>query len=111
MNPSFELQRNYLIIRVRGELDHCMADQIRLKSDTYLEGTRIRHVIFDFQGATFMDSSGIGVIMGRYKQVRRMNGKLYAVNMNDAILRIVKLSGLHKLIEPAESVEAILCQE
>ena len=110
MNPVFEIRRNYLIIKVEGELDHYMADQIRLKSDTYLEGTRIKNVIFDFQNATFMDSSGIGVIMGRYKQVKRMNGELYAVHMNSALQRIIQISGLHKLIRQSDSIEEILSE-
>ena len=108
MNPIFEIRRNYLIITVEGELDHYMADRIRLKSDTYLEGTRIKNVIFDFRHTTFMDSSGIGVIMGRYKQVARMQGKLYGVHMSDPIKRIVLISGLHKILLERSSVEEAL---
>ena len=111
MNPVFEIRRNYLIITVDGELDHYMADQIRLKADTYLEGTRIKNVIFNFQYTTFMDSSGVGVIMGRYKQVKRMKGKLYAVHMNDSIKRIILISGLHKLVCERDSIEDALKAE
>lgn len=108
MATMFEIRRNFLIIHITGELDHHMADAIRLQSDAYLEGTRIRHVIFDFQNATFMDSSGVGVIMGRYRQVSRMGGSIYVVNANKTIQRILKISGLHKLVKQYKSVDSVL---
>ena len=108
METSFEIRRNYLIIHLKGELDHHLAELVRLESDTYLEGTRIKHVIFDFKDATFMDSSGIGVIMGRYKQVARMGGNVFVVHANSVIERIIKLSGLHKLIRQCNDIETAL---
>ena len=111
METSFEIRRNFLIIHLQGELDHHMAELIRLQSDTYLEGTRIKHVIFDFQGTSFMDSSGIGVIMGRYKQVTRMGGSVYVVHANSAIKRIILLSGLHKLLKQCDDVETAIALE
>ncbi len=108
MSPLFEIRKNFLVIKVKGELDHFMADQIRLLSDTYLEGTRIHNVIFDFKDTTFMDSSGIGMIMGRYKQVKRLNGRIYAVHVGPAVERIINISGLHKLLRVARNVDEAL---
>lgn len=110
MGATFEIRRNYLVIHIEGELDHFLADQIRLQSDRYLEGSRIKNVIFDFEKTTFMDSSGIGVIMGRYKQVKRLDGEIYAVSHHSGIERIIQISGLHKLLKRADAVDDVILQ-
>ena len=108
METSFEIQGSYLIIYLAGELDHHLADLIRMQCDTYLEGTRIKNVIFDFAHTTFMDSSGIGIIMGRFKQVARLGGSVYVVHVNPVIDRIIRMSGLYKIVKKSKDVESVL---
>jgi len=102
----FEIDKRCLIIRLNGELDHHNAISIREKADRLIDRNNIKHIIFDFQGAGFMDSAGIGVIMGRYKKVIFIGGKIVVANVNTSVDRIFKLSGLYKIIEKFDTVEA-----
>ncbi len=104
----FEISQRCLIIRLNGELDHHNAIHIREKADKLIERNHIKHIIFDFSGAVFMDSAGIGVIMGRYKKVIFIGGKIAVASVGAAIDRILKLSGLYKIIEKYDTVEAAL---
>lgn len=105
---AFEISQRCLIIRLNGELDHHNAIHIREKADKLIERNPIKHIIFDFSGAAFMDSAGIGVIMGRYKKVIFIGGTIAVASVGAAIDRIFKLSGLYKIIEKYDSVEAAL---
>ena len=80
-----------------GEIDHHTAAHMREKIDLGVESTLPRELILDFSGVTFMDSSGIGLIMGRYKLMQSIGGSLRVVNAPAAIKKIMKLSGLDLL--------------
>lgn len=94
----FQIRGNCLTILVPEELDHHNAEKIREGADRLLEKNRINQVVFDFRDTVFMDSSGIGVIMGRYRNMGRMGGKVRAVHVGNRIDRIFRMSGLYKLI-------------
>ncbi len=94
-----KVKNNTLIIYVNGDLDHHNAEKIKKMADTKIMENQIKNVIFDFENSNFMDSSGIGVIMGRYKMVENIGGKICAVNMNQSIKRIFSISGLFKIID------------
>ena len=66
---KYQVQENCLTVFLPHELDHHNAEEIRKESDHLIERNHIRYVIFDFAETNFMDSSGIGVIMGRYKRI------------------------------------------
>ncbi len=68
-NMKYQVQENCLTIFLPGELDHHNAEEIRKESDHLIEHNHIRYVIFDFADTKFCDSSGIGVIMGRYRKI------------------------------------------
>lgn len=91
-------KNRYLIIILEGEFDQHMADQIRGQIDCGLLQEGVKHMVFDFSKVSFMDSSGIGMILKRYKQVKQLGGKLYIVGCSPNLLRLIKLSGLEKLI-------------
>ncbi|HIT91175.1 MAG TPA: STAS domain-containing protein, partial [Candidatus Merdenecus merdavium] len=76
MESLFKVRGTSLTIFVPQELDHHNAEMIRTGADRIIESQNIRGVIFDFAETQFMDSSGIGVIMGRYKNLRFMGGKV-----------------------------------
>ena len=71
-----------------------------------IERNHIKIVIFDFQETDFMDSSGIGVIMGRYKNLYLMGGEVWAIHVNERMKRILSLSGVTKILHVYEE-EAI----
>lgn len=87
-----------LLVGLDGELDHFCAQSIRRELDGMLADPSIRHLILDFSGLTFMDSSGIGVILGRYRILRERGGNLSVIHMNEHISRIFHMSGMSKVI-------------
>ncbi|MDE5782230.1 MAG: anti-sigma F factor antagonist [Lachnospiraceae bacterium] len=103
-----KVKGNALIIIVNGDLDHHNAEIIKEIADNSIMENKIRNVIFDFKNSNFMDSSGIGVMMGRYKLIANAGGRACAVNLNPTINRIFQISGLHKVIERFENVEDAL---
>ena len=81
MEEWMEVTGNMLKIRAPEELDHHSAEHIRRESDEILARNNIRQIVFDFQKTVFMDSSGIGVIMGRYRNIRLTGGTVKAVHV------------------------------
>ena len=104
-NCRFELDGRTMIICPGEDLDHHNAVYIREMADGYLEKYPINRVIFDFTGVEFMDSSGIGVIMGRYKQMCYVGGEIYVRGIGRAVERIFQMSGLYKLVKRWEERE------
>ena len=105
---KYEIYQRCLVIKLTEELDHHNAIRIREKADKLIDRNNIKHIIFDFTGAGFMDSAGIGVIMGRYKKVIFIGGKTAVANVSSSVDRIFKLSGLYKIIEKYDTVETAL---
>ena len=101
----YQVQENCLTIFVPKELDHHNAEKIRRKSDYLIEKHHIKCVIFDFEETSFMDSSGIGVLMGRYRMVYLLGGEVWAVHVNERIKKILTMSGVTKLIQIYEEEE------
>jgi len=97
-----------LIAGIIGELDHHSAEYIRGKIDSELIKATTKNVILDFSKVSFMDSSGIGVIMGRYKNVSKLNGKLSVINVNDQMMRIFEMSGLLKVIPTYDNIDVAM---
>lgn len=97
--------RKCVVVVVDKELDHHAANLIRTRVDRYLMTTSSKNVVFDFSKTDFMDSSGIGVIMGRYKLVKAFGGKIGLSNLSKNVERIVSISGLHKLVNVYDTRE------
>lgn len=95
---QFQIKQKVLIIRMPRELDHHNAQAIRMEADRMIAEKNINQVEFDFRDTEFMDSSGIGVIMGRYQNVRLLGGGVAATHVNDRVYKVLKLSGLTKII-------------
>ncbi|HMM21297.1 MAG TPA: anti-sigma F factor antagonist [Selenomonadales bacterium] len=100
MNISTLVKQGVLVIRVEGELDMHVADEFRQTVDEALAASGMKHVILNLKGVTFIDSSGLGVILGRYKKVAGSGGKMLAANVRPQVARILELSGLLRLIAP-----------
>lgn len=108
METKYEVRGGILIVYLSGELDQHLVDKLREQMDRYLLLGHMEHVVFDFTDVDFMDSSGVGMVIGRYRQVQRMGGAVYILHANQAINRILKMSGILKIVKVKESLEEIL---
>lgn len=99
MAEDFQVIDNCLMIRLPEEIDHHRAGYISETADRYLLREEVQNVVFDFENTRFMDSSGIGIIMGRYRKISCFGGKVYAVNVDSQIQRILRVSGLYRIVE------------
>lgn len=80
-----------------GEIDHHTAKEMRETIDYALESSLPETLALDFKDVTFMDSSGIGLVMGRYKLMQSIGGTISVRNVSDHIRRVMRLAGLDKL--------------
>ena len=90
---------NYLCIKMPREVDHHGAVGIKESADRLILDDNVKNIVFDFENTTFMDSSGLGIIIGRYRKISCFGGKVYAVNTNERIKRILKGAGMASIIE------------
>ena len=102
MEHHFTLSGTTLTVHLPSELDHCSSQQLRQEIDRLIRVRNIRSILFDFGNTEFMDSSGIGIIIGRYKKISYFGGKVFAVNADTRIKRTLMICGLHKVIEIME---------
>ncbi len=79
------------------EIDHHSSKEIRERTEAYLQQGGIRQIVFDFSRTSFMDSSGIGAILGRYKRMREIGGRVAVCNTDERIRRILRISGVDRL--------------
>lgn len=93
------LKEDKLVVKPGRELDHHNAMLIKNEVDKFIMNGQVKEVEFNFKNTVFMDSSGIGVIMGRYKLLKSIGGSIYVTNMDKNIERIFSISGLFKIIE------------
>lgn len=110
MKQPYSIEEDCLIIRLSEELDHHLTEKIRDSIDEIIISKRIRYIIIDFKEQSFMDSSGIGFIMGRYKKVSAYQGRIFVVNIGRSLDRIFKISGLYTITTTAESVEEAILE-
>lgn len=102
METVYKNEDKSLTLKITEELDHHTVEKIRRRADYEIERYIPRKVILDFNSVSFMDSAGIGLILGRYKNVSILGGKLEVVNVSKQVIKILNMSGLSKLIEIKE---------
>jgi stage II sporulation protein AA (anti-sigma F factor antagonist) len=98
LNLEKKIERLTLFLRLDGELDMHTSDLVRQAIDMEIEKRGIRTVILNLQNVQFIDSSGLGVILGRYKKLLSIGGKLKITNVPPNVFKIMELSGLPKII-------------
>lgn len=106
MELGFAVINKTLITSINGDVDHHTCINIRQNMDKYIEKNSIKNIIFDFKNVGFMDSSGIGVVIGRYKNVNRIGGRVSIVNLTPIVKRIFEISGLFKIIDQYENIDS-----
>jgi stage II sporulation protein AA (anti-sigma F factor antagonist) len=96
---DFAVIDDYLCIRMPLEVDHHKALSIREGADRLILDDKVKNIVFDFRQTQFMDSSGIGIIIGRHRKISCVGGKVYAINANDRITKMLSTSGMSSIIE------------
>ena len=95
---DIEYDEGILVIKLAGEIDHHTAKAVREEIDTSLYLYRASTVIIDLAGVAFMDSAGLGLILGRYTKAKELGGRLIVANPEPSVDRILTLAGTGKLI-------------
>ena len=98
MNIDYNEKDKLLTFEVTEEIDHHWSEKIRRQVDDEIERLIPKKVIFDFDKVTFMDSAGIGMLIGRYKAVKMLGGNLELINVKNNIRKILEMSGIPKKI-------------
>ncbi len=108
LQVELEHYRNVLIVRLCGELDHHTADSVRAQMEDAILRGNSDHVVLSLKDLQFMDSSGLGVILGRYKLLKSRGGKMVVSGVNPAVYRLFELSGLFKILTIYDSERSAL---
>ncbi len=95
---SHTRHRDTLTVRLSGELDQCSAQSVRRDLDDLILDTKVMHLLLDMQDLTFMDSSGIGVLLGRYRTLAARGGTLSVRGMTAQVQRVFVMSGLSQIV-------------
>jgi stage II sporulation protein AA (anti-sigma F factor antagonist) len=108
LTVDLEVKQNVLCVRLAGELDHHTAENLRNQATAIIEKHQISHIILNLEQLSFMDSSGLGVILGRYKQIKNNGGEMVVCSISPAVKRLFEMSGLFKIIRLEESEQNAL---
>ncbi len=96
---AHQKKKDTVYCRLTGELDHHTAQSIREELDLLIFNPKITRLVLDLEGLSFMDSSGIGVVIGRYRQLKVRNGSLAIRRPSEHVDKIFKMAGLYQIIE------------
>lgn len=106
MEVIFRISGDILIAHIRGELDHHSASTLREAIDRSLKAFKCSHLVMDFSGVGFMDSSGIGVVLGRYKKLSRSGGRIYISGCSHYIEKLLDMAGVFTLVPEAGDADS-----
>ena len=99
MNSKNIAEDKLLLLEINEEIDHHTTENIRKKADYEIEKYMPKKTIFDFNGVTFMDSAGIGMLLGRYKIAKMLGGSVEMINVKPSIKKIFDMCGIPKIIK------------
>lgn len=99
MNIGFEHVDRLLVVKIDGDIDHHSCEEIRSRIDKEVTIKNPRSILFNMEHVGFMDSSGIGVLIGRYKLIANNGGKAGMINVKPQIMRLCEICGLQKIIQ------------
>lgn len=101
LKVQMAIKKNRLVIRLEGELDQSNVDSLKTKVCEIIKKYSIVHLVFNLEKLSFMDSTGIGFIIGRYGEVKRKGGNVVICSMNETIMKIFEISGLKRICSVA----------
>lgn len=99
---GYMIKDHTLYICPDGDIDDCAASKLKKRVDSLMAECDIKNIVFDFEKVDFMDSSGIGFIMGRYRKIAGKGGKMRAVGVKPVVMRILRYSGLYQIMDMEE---------
>ena len=105
MESKFYEEDKLLIFKITDEIDDFSVQKIRRRADYEIERYMPKRVVFDFDSVTFMDSAGIGLLIGRYKFANILGGKLEVANLTPSVKKIFEMSGILRLIPTTDLQE------
>lgn len=101
--PVYEREKDVLYIRLPREFDHFSARNMKVEIEALIDAAQIRNIVFDFTQTEFMDSTGIGILLGRYKRMKLAGGQVYTWHVGARIRRMLDVSGITSLITELEA--------
>lgn len=105
---TYEADGHTLIVHMPKELDHHNCRELKYETDMLLSENYINKVVFDFTKTEFMDSSGIGVLLNRYKQMALSGGEIAIYGASTQVIRILNIGGIIKLVKNFNTREAAI---
>lgn len=111
---GLEIRRHddVLIVSIFGEFDLCAVDNSRREIDQKMKVHGTKHILFDLGGVVFIDSSGLGVILGRYRRVTEQGGEVAIAGVAPQLFRILEIAGIPRLIQiypdAAQALQALV---
>lgn len=102
MEYGVKQEQEWLWVGLPEELDHFQAEHIREAVREKMQEAYIKYVVFDFEHTRLMDSSGIGLIAGRYREMAVRGGQVYVSHVSDSMKKVLTLSGLYRIVLPWE---------
>lgn len=98
MKVEYNEKDKLLVLKITEEIDHHIAEKIRTRADFEIQKYIPKKVVFDFNNVTFMDSAGIGMLIGRYKMITMFGGSINMINVKPNVKKIFEMAGILKLI-------------
>ena len=107
MDISTNIRGNYLLVRLKGDFDMHTAPDFKEKVISKMEENDLKQLVLNLNQVNFIDSTGLGAILGRYRNLTDKGGKLILVGLNSQVKRILKLSGVLELMPVYESEKEV----
>ncbi|MRG86471.1 anti-sigma F factor antagonist [Salinibacillus xinjiangensis] len=108
LSVQFECKNQVLLVRLSGELDHHTSENLKKQWQDEIQKNEVKHVVVNLETLSFMDSSGLGVMLGRYKEIQELGGEMVVCSISPAVKRLFELSGLFKIVRLEENEEYAL---
>ncbi len=102
MKVTYDNENKELKLQITEEIDQYMAEKLRNRADFEIQKYMPKKVLMDFEDVSFMDSAGIGMILGRYKTAKLVGGTLNICNVTPSIKKVLEMSGVLKIIPIVE---------
>ena len=98
MESIYNKEDKQLVFKIDEDIDECCVQKIRRRLDNEIERYMPKETIFDFSNVTFMDSAGIGLLIGRYKLINMFGGDVKIANINTSVRKIFEMSGILRIM-------------
>jgi len=106
MDIRAEIRGRTILARLTGEIDLAITDRLRSTLENMLDSNEeIKNIVLNLSGVTYIDSSGLGVLLGRYKRISRQGGKMFIVGAVPQVKKILEMSGLFNIMQECPSEE------